>query len=68
VLAGLAAEGRTRISNVVFIDRGYENICAKLQGLGAAIDEEEEDRHDCPIESAGDPIEWGMAPYSVAAK
>jgi len=68
VLAGLAAEGRTRISNVVFIDRGYENICAKLQGLGAAIYEEEEDRHDCPIESAGDPIEWGMAPYSVAAK
>ena len=37
VLAGLAAEGETRISRVYHIDRGYERIEEKLRGVGAQI-------------------------------
>lgn len=37
VLAGLAARGVTTISNVHFIDRGYENIEDKLSAVGAKI-------------------------------
>ncbi len=37
VLAGLAAEGETRISRVYHIDRGYERIEERLRRLGAAI-------------------------------
>ncbi len=37
VLAALAAEGTTEISNIVYIDRGYENLDLKLQALGASI-------------------------------
>ena len=37
VLAGLAAEGKTEVSNVKYIDRGYENFVEKLQSLGADI-------------------------------
>ncbi len=37
VVAGLAAEGRTVIRNRHFIERGYENICKDLRGLGADI-------------------------------
>jgi len=35
VIAALAAEGRTLIGNVRFIDRGYEDIVGKLAALGA---------------------------------
>ncbi len=37
VLAGLAAEGKTEVSRIYHIDRGYENIDLKLQKLGADI-------------------------------
>lgn len=37
ILAGLAAEGRTEISRVYHIDRGYERIVEKLSSLGADI-------------------------------
>ena len=37
VLAGLRAEGETTISNVKYIDRGYEAIEQKLSALGADI-------------------------------
>jgi UDP-N-acetylglucosamine 1-carboxyvinyltransferase len=37
VLAGLVAEGTTRIERIYHIDRGYECIEEKLQGLGAQI-------------------------------
>lgn len=42
ILAGLAAEGRTDISRVYHIDRGYENIEEKFQSLGADIMRENE--------------------------
>lgn len=38
ILAGLVAEGTTRIGDLHHIDRGYENIVAKLQKLGADIE------------------------------
>jgi UDP-N-acetylglucosamine 1-carboxyvinyltransferase len=38
VLAGLAARGRTDISRVYHLDRGYERMEAKLVGLGACIE------------------------------
>ena len=37
VLAALAADGETLIDRIYHIDRGYEDIEAKLQGLGARI-------------------------------
>ena len=37
VLAGLKAEGRTEISRVYHIDRGYEHLDEKLNELGADI-------------------------------
>ena len=37
VLAGLAAEGETLVDRIYHLDRGYDNIEAKLAGLGAVI-------------------------------
>lgn len=38
ILAGLVAEGTTRIGDLHHIDRGYENIVSKLKNLGADIE------------------------------
>lgn len=37
VIAGLAAEGETRISGIHYIERGYERLEEKLRSLGAEI-------------------------------
>jgi len=37
VLAGLSAKGKTLINRIYHLDRGYENIDAKLRKLGARI-------------------------------
>ena len=37
VLAGLAAEGTTRVRRIYHLDRGYEDLQGKLSSLGAAI-------------------------------
>jgi UDP-N-acetylglucosamine 1-carboxyvinyltransferase len=37
ILAGLVAEGETVIDRIYHLDRGYENIEAKLSALGARI-------------------------------
>lgn len=37
VVAGLAAEGTTEITKIHYIERGYEKLVEKLQGLGADI-------------------------------
>ncbi|MCH2096306.1 MAG: UDP-N-acetylglucosamine 1-carboxyvinyltransferase [Rhodobacteraceae bacterium] len=37
ILAGLAAEGETRVNRVYHLDRGYENVEEKLSGVGAII-------------------------------
>lgn len=38
VIAGLCAEGETEVSRIYHLDRGYENLEKKLQGLGAKIE------------------------------
>jgi UDP-N-acetylglucosamine 1-carboxyvinyltransferase len=38
VLAGLAAEGETQVNRVYHLDRGYERLEEKLQGVGADIE------------------------------
>ncbi len=42
ILAGLRAEGRTDVSRIYHIDRGYEAIESKLTALGAGIWREDE--------------------------
>jgi len=42
VLAGLAASGKTSISRIYHLERGYENIEEKLEGLGARVWREKE--------------------------
>jgi UDP-N-acetylglucosamine 1-carboxyvinyltransferase len=37
VIAGLAAEGKTEVHNIKYIDRGYEKFEEKLRSLGADI-------------------------------
>ncbi len=37
VLAGMIADGTTKITNIQYIDRGYENFVENLQFLGAQI-------------------------------
>ncbi len=41
VVAALAAEGETLISGMEHVDRGYEDLEAKLEGLGAVVRREE---------------------------
>ena len=38
IIAGVIAEGKTKISNLQHIDRGYENIEEKFRKLGAKIE------------------------------
>ncbi len=38
ILAGLAAEGRTRVARVYHLDRGYERVVEKLSAVGAQIE------------------------------
>ncbi|MFA3920702.1 UDP-N-acetylglucosamine 1-carboxyvinyltransferase [Ruegeria hyattellae] len=38
ILAGLAAEGETVVSRVYHLDRGYEQVVRKLEGVGARIE------------------------------
>ncbi|MFD1157942.1 UDP-N-acetylglucosamine 1-carboxyvinyltransferase [Roseovarius aestuarii] len=38
ILAGLAAEGETLVSRVYHLDRGYEHVVRKFEGVGARIE------------------------------
>ncbi|MEO9652509.1 MAG: UDP-N-acetylglucosamine 1-carboxyvinyltransferase [Roseobacter sp.] len=38
ILAGLAAQGETKIARVYHLDRGYEHVVRKLSGVGAQIE------------------------------
>ncbi len=42
VLAGLVAEGQTEVGNIYHLDRGYDQVEAKLSAVGAAIRRVEE--------------------------
>jgi UDP-N-acetylglucosamine 1-carboxyvinyltransferase len=37
VIAGLAASGRTEISRIYHLERGYENLVEKISGLGGKV-------------------------------
>lgn len=37
IIAGLVAKGTTEIDNVIYIDRGYEDVVEKLSSVGADI-------------------------------
>ncbi|MBM6990406.1 UDP-N-acetylglucosamine 1-carboxyvinyltransferase [Mobilibacterium timonense] len=43
VLAGLAAEGKTEVSEIYHIERGYEKFVEKFTGLGALLTRVDED-------------------------
>lgn len=60
VLAALAAEGTTRVSNVSYIARGYQDLDAKLRELGAMISCEEEAEPPYPLSDCEEPVEWGV--------
>lgn len=52
VIAGLCAEGSTRIEDIHYIERGYENIVEKLRGVGADIERVSSDPDtDKPVEA-----------------
>ena len=54
IIAGLAAQGTSEISNVKHIERGYENIIGKLSGVGADIREVEvPDPEKKPVPAVG---------------
>ena len=38
ILAGMAAQGETKVSRVYHLDRGYEHVVTKLSGVGANIE------------------------------
>jgi UDP-N-acetylglucosamine 1-carboxyvinyltransferase len=38
ILAGLAAEGETKVSRVYHLDRGYEKLVRKLSAVGAKVE------------------------------
>ena len=42
VIAGLAASGRTEISRIYHLERGYEKLVDKLTALGATVWKEKE--------------------------
>lgn len=44
VIAGMAAEGETHVRRIYHIDRGYERIEEKLQGLGVSIQRMEDSK------------------------
>jgi UDP-N-acetylglucosamine 1-carboxyvinyltransferase len=37
IIAGLIAKGKTEITGIVYIERGYDDIVSKMRGLGAKI-------------------------------
>jgi len=43
VLAGLVAEGKTEVTEIYHVERGYENLVEKLQKLGGKIERIDED-------------------------
>jgi UDP-N-acetylglucosamine 1-carboxyvinyltransferase len=43
VMAGLVAEGTTEVHRMYHLDRGYEAMAERLESLGAAVIQDEED-------------------------
>ncbi|MBN1491087.1 MAG: UDP-N-acetylglucosamine 1-carboxyvinyltransferase [Phycisphaerae bacterium] len=72
VVAGLVAQGQTRISRVYHIDRGYKEIEKKLAAVGADIErrQEQAEEEGAPPRRSGthaDAPVW-LAPHEVPTK
>ena len=52
VIAGLCAAGETVITDIHFIERGYENFVGKLRGVGADIVLERDSAEQCAAAAA----------------
>src|SRR5207245_259088 len=50
VLAGLRAEGKTKVHRVYHLDRGYESLEKKLEAMGGRANPEE-DAGECPVDN-----------------
>ena len=50
LIAGLIARGTTSIENIVYIDRGYDNVVGKFSNLGADIVRVSEEDKPKPLE------------------
>ena len=50
VVAGLAAQGRTRIFKTEHLERGYELLPEKLHSLGATVWREDEFGRQNPVQ------------------
>ena len=50
LIAGLIARGTTSIENIVYIDRGYDNVVGKFRNLGADIVRVSEEDKPKPLE------------------
>lgn len=46
ILAGLVAQGKTSVSRIYHLDRGYEDIVGKLAAVGANLERLPEDREE----------------------
>jgi len=53
IIAGLAAVGRTEIENIVYIERGYEDVVEKFSALGGDIHRETYDDNPSNVANAG---------------
>ena len=52
VIAGLCATGETVVTDIRFIERGYENFVGKLRGVGADIVLERDGAEQCAAVAA----------------
>ncbi len=53
IIAGLAAVGRTEIENIVYIERGYEDVVEKFSAIGGDIHRETYDDNPNNVANAG---------------
>ena len=53
VIAGLVAEGTTTISDIKYVERGYENITEKFRALGADFQKVETPEPRLTVVTAG---------------
>ena len=53
LIAALAAHGISEITNVQYIERGYEDVIGKLRAIGGNIHSVEEAEEEPAVSSAG---------------
>jgi UDP-N-acetylglucosamine 1-carboxyvinyltransferase len=66
ILAGLAAEGETRVARVYHLDRGYEHVEEKLSAVGASIERMKGERS--PAAAKGTRHRGSLGPLGLGAR